>query len=120
MERNQRWQDWVILVVGVWLFFAPFFIAYASANDAAAWNSYVIGALAAIFAASALWSPASKSEEWVNLVLGLWAIVAPFVFAFYATEPVAAWNMVVAGVLIAGDGIWALTARPSGGARVQH
>ena len=120
MERNQRWQDWVVLVLGVWLFFSPFFMAYASATGAAAWNSYVAGALAAIFAASALWSPTSKAEEWVNLVLGAWMVVAPFVFGFYASEAVAAWNLAVVGVLIAADAIWALAARPSPGAHVPH
>ena len=80
VERNQRWQDWGVLVLGGWPIFGPFFMAYASATGAAAWNSYIAGALAAIFAASALWSPTSKVEEWVNLVLGAWMVVAPFVY----------------------------------------
>jgi len=120
MERNQRWQDWFVLALGVWLFFSPFFMAYASLTGAAAWSSYVVGALVAIVAASALWSPASKAEEWVNLVLGLWLLMAPFIFGFYASEAAAAWNLTVVGILIAGDTIWALAARPTPGAHAPH
>ena len=52
--------------------------------------------------------------------LGAWMVVAPFVFGFYASEAVAAWNLAVVGVLIAADAIWALAARPSPGAHVPH
>lgn len=120
MDTKQRWQDWVILVLGVWLFFAPFFMAYGSTTGPAAWDSYVAGAIAALFAASALWSPASKAEEWVNLVLGLWLLAAPFALSFYGNETTAAWNHIVLGVLIAGDALWALVERPSGGAPAHH
>jgi len=120
MESKQRWQDWVILVLGVWLFFAPFFMAYGSLSGAAAWDSYAAGAIATLFAASALWSPASKVEEWVNLVLGLWLVIAPFLIGFYASEATATWNHIILGVLIGGDAIWALASKPSSGAHVHH
>jgi hypothetical protein len=120
MKSNQRWQDWVILALGVWLFFAPFFMSYGSTTGAAAWSSYVVGAAVAVFATSALWTPASQSEAWVNLVLGLWLVIAPFVLGFYAGEAVAAWNHIVVGILIAGDAIWAMAARPVSGGHVHH
>ena len=119
MKSNQRWQDWVILTLGVWLFFAPFFMGYGSITGVAAWDSYLIGGAAAVFAVSALWSP-EKWEEWVNMALGLWLVIAPFVLGFYASEAVAAWSHIVAGILIAGDAVWALAARPSSGAHVHH
>jgi len=120
MKSNQRWQDWVILTLGVWLFFAPFFMSYGSITGAAAWSSYVAGTVAAVFAASALWTPASQSEEWVNLALGLWLVIAPFVLGFYGSEAVAAWNHVVAGIVITGGAIWAMAARPVSGGHVRH
>lgn len=120
MKSNQRWQDWVILTLGVWLFFAPFFISYGSTTGAAAWSSYVIGAVAAVVATSALWTPASQQEEWVNLVLGLWLVIAPFALGFHASEAVAAWNHIVVGILIAGDAIWAMAAKPSSGTPVHR
>jgi len=120
MELNQRWQDWATLVLGVWLFFAPFFMGYTSATDAAAWNSYVVGGLAAIFAASAMMRSGSRGEEWLNLLLGLWALAAPFVYAFIASEAAAAWNLFVIGFLIAGDALWALAAPSGTGTQVHH
>ena len=120
MNSDQRWQDWVILTLGVWLFFAPFFMSYGSITGAAAWSSYVAGTVAAVFAASALWTPASQSEAWVNLVLGLWLVIAPFVLDFYGSEAVAAWNHVVLGIVITGGAIWAMAARPVSGGHVHH
>ena len=39
--KMQRWQDWVMLIFGVWVFVAPFWMpAFASRADAAAWSSY--------------------------------------------------------------------------------
>lgn len=120
MESKQRWQDWAALVLGVWLFFAPFFMLYGPLTGPAAWNSYIVGAAVAIFAAWALQSP-GKWEEWVNLALGLWLIAAPFALGFYAGLEAAAWSQIIIGVLLAADAIWALAARPSrGGAPAPH
>ena len=107
--QTKRWQDWVMLILGVWLFVSPFWMpAYASTTSVAAWNSYILGVLVVIFAWSAIARP-QPWEEWVNLVLGIWLIIAPFVLAFYRGEPGAAWNQVVLGILIGADAIWALT-----------
>ena len=110
--KAKRWQDWAMLVFGVWLFFSPFFLTYGSLTGIAAWNSYILGAAVAVFAVWALADP-QKWEEWVNIVLAVWLILAPFVLSFYQTEAVAAWNQVILGVLIGGDAIWALAQRPT-------
>ena len=120
MQSKQRWQDWVILALGAWLFLAPFFVGYTSLSGPAAWNSYVLGAVVAVFAVAALWRPESPSEEWVNLVLGLWLVIAPFALGFFATETIAAWNQVVVGVLVAGDSIWAIVAQSKTSESVPH
>jgi len=110
MKSKQRWQDWVILAIGVWLLLAPLALSYGSVGGAA-WNSYVVGAVVAVFASAALLWPESPSEEWVNLVLGAWLVIAPFVLGFYASAALAAWTQVVAGLLIAGEAIWAMASR---------
>ncbi len=105
---NKRWQDWVMLIFGVWLFLAPFWMpAYESSTSVAAWNSYVLGVLVVAFAWAALARP-QKWQEWVNLVLGVWLIIAPFVLRFWGTEQGAAWNQIVLGILIGADAIWML------------
>jgi hypothetical protein len=112
--KTQRWQDWLMLLFGVWLFVSPFWMpAYASTAGVAAWNSYVLGVLTVIFAWVALAS-GRIWEEWVNLALGIWLIIAPFVLRFYGTETGAAWNQIILGILIGADAIWVLGARPTG------
>jgi len=101
-----------MLAFAAWLFFSPHILNYTSATNVAAWNSYALGAAVAVFAIWALAYP-QKWEEWVNIVLALWLIVAPFVLSFYQTEAVAAWNQVVLGLLVGGDAIWALAQRPT-------
>ncbi len=110
--KSQRWQDWAMLVFGVWLFVSPFWMAgYASTGSVAAWNSYVLGVLVFGFGWAAL-ATARRWEEWVQLVLGVWLVIAPFVLAFWGNEHGAAWNQIVLGVLIGLDAIWALNAPP--------
>ncbi len=109
---EKRWQDWAMLVFGLWLFFAPYFLIYHPPSGVAAWNSSVLGAAVTVFAISALVVP-EKWEEWVNLALGLWLIAAPFALQFYQTEAVATWNQIILGVLIDGGAIWVLAQRPT-------
>lgn len=114
MRRDGRWQDWAILVLGMWLILSPFFFGYVSVS-AAAWNAFAAGAAIALLAASALWAPSfGLDEEWANLALGLWLVAAPFVLGFYAAEPLAAWNQTVVGLLVVADEIWAVAVRPLG------
>lgn len=100
-----RWQDWFNLVLGVWLIVAPFIGIGASNSDVAAGNSYVLGAAVAIFAIVALAS-GRVWEEWVNLVLAAWLIIAPFVLGF-SDQTGAMWNHVIVGLLIGADALWA-------------
>jgi len=106
MEKT-HWEDWAILALGVWLALSPLFMPYGSLTDAAAWNSYIVGGAAAIFAVSTITS-IEKWADWVNLLLGVWLVGAPFALGFYAAQEVAAWNHIVVGILIAASAIWAL------------
>ncbi len=117
MNQKQRWQDWVMLALAVWLFFSPFFLGYLSTTGMGAGDSYVLGVLVAIFSIAALAHPQSW-EEWVNVVLGIWLIIAPFVLQF-RTDNVATGNHIVLGILIAADALWALAQRPAGTRQMQ-
>ncbi len=103
------WQDWVNLILGVWLIVAPW-VGVGPANGFVAWNSYIPGVIVAVFALVALARP-QKWEEWINLIVGVYLIVSPFVFG-YTGFVQAAWNHVIVGLLIAGDAIWAASVRP--------
>ena len=93
-----RWQDWINLIFGAWLFFSPWLLKYTTLG-AASWNSFVFGVAIVVFAVWALFAPEAW-EEWTNLILGLWLIIAPWALGF-STHALATWNLVVVGVVVA-------------------
>jgi hypothetical protein len=107
MDTGRRWQDWVNLILGVWLFFSPFVLIYSTGVDgAAAWNSYIIGIGVVVFAVSALARPA-QWEEWINFAFGVWLLISPWVLLF-SDDQAATWNHVVIGLLVGADALWAM------------
>jgi len=109
METKQRWQDWVNLVLGMWLFITPF-IGMEMVSSTAAWNGYIFGVIVVALSIWALVQPRAW-EEWINLVIGVWLILAPFILGF-TTETTAMWNHILMGVVIGVDALWAALANP--------
>ncbi len=111
--KTVRWQNRILLVLGIWLICSPFVLGYASLDDVAAWNAVLPGVAVAVFAVQALGNP-EKWEQWMNvvLVLGLWLVIAPLVLRYYKTEVTASWNEIILGVLVGVDAVWALLKPP--------
>jgi hypothetical protein len=108
VDKGQRWQDRVNLILGVWLFFSPFLLAYdASFRAPSSWNAYLVGIGVVVFATEAL-GRFRLWREWINFGLGAWLLVAPWVLAF--DEPAAVWNQLIIGVLVAANALWAMRA----------
>lgn len=104
--KRQRWQDWVMLALGAWLFVSPWLLGYSSFSAREAWDAYIMGALVFVFAWAALSQPAMW-PEWVNLALGIWVIISPYVLGF-SHLPKATDNSLAVGILIALDALWAM------------
>lgn len=104
--RKGLWQDWVNLVLGVWLFIAPFF-GIGALNESAVWNSYVAGIAIVVFAWASLARP-QRWKEWINLLIGVWLIIAPFALG-YTDQPAAMWNHIIVGLLVGADALWAMS-----------
>lgn len=87
----------VNLVLGLWLIVAPFVLAF---TGAAFINDMLCGIAIAILAGMRVRHPtlATKPASWVNLAIGAWLIVAPFVLN-YLSGP-AAWNDIIVGILV--------------------
>jgi hypothetical protein len=49
------WEDWVSLIVGVWLFISPWVLGFADVSEAAA-NFYIVGVLFVILEAWGVWA----------------------------------------------------------------
>jgi SPW repeat len=108
-SRNYRWQDWVNVVLAVWLFMSPWVLRFAQtapagangsavAVDHAAWNTWVLAVIVFLVALSALGSIQVWQEYW-NLALGAWIFVAPWALGFVGLAR-ASWDHWIVGALI--------------------
>ncbi len=90
---------WVVGLVGLLFVVAPYVLGY-TANTNALWTSLVLGALAAIAAGyKAIVKDAANWEYWAAGIVGVAAIVAPFVLGFTALT-VALWTSLVIGAAL--------------------
>ena len=84
---SKRWrrvlphgQDGLNLLLGRWLFAAPWVPRYEHA-ELAAWHSRGLGLLIAV---GALWALVRFApwEEWINAAFGVWLIIAPWLLVW--------------------------------------
>jgi hypothetical protein len=72
----RHWEDWVNLVLGLWLFVSPWVLRYRETT--AAPNAFVVGFLLMATAVIAL-AAFLVWEEWFSVVLGVWLVVSPWI-----------------------------------------
>jgi len=104
------WPNWLNLILAVWLFISPWILPVAAAGPWA-WDAWIVGIIVAVLSIAAL-SQMAQWEDWINLLLGVWLFVSPWIFG-YATTPPAAWNSWIVGVLFFLIGIWGVVAARS-------
>jgi|SRR5579871_3966374 uncharacterized membrane protein HdeD (DUF308 family) len=90
--------DIVSLLLGVWLFLSPWILGFAS-ETAAGWNAWLSGIVVAGLAIAAL-AAFAEWVEWINLAIGIWVVVSPWLVGFSANTT-AAWVHYVVGVVVA-------------------
>jgi hypothetical protein len=101
----RRWQDWASFALGLWLAVSPWLADYA-AHDVATANAAICG-LALALSSHIGFSCDHLSCEWLDLGLGLWLVVAPFVLGFDG-HSVATVNSVAVGLFACLLSAWAL------------
>jgi hypothetical protein len=89
------------LIAGMWLILSPFLLGYSAGATA---NSVIIGIAVAILAIIRLAMTRDAWTGWLVAAIGLWLIIAPFIFGF--TEPAVLWNEIIVGIIIAGLSLW--------------
>jgi len=110
--KKQHWQDWVNLLLGIGVLFSPWTIGHDA--DGAVRSSYsIVGVAVTIFAIDALIPFRPWEDEWVNLVLGAWLLVSPWLLGFSAVTALR-WNAVLIGALIIVCAGWALSEEQRG------
>jgi SPW repeat len=108
---TRSWIDGTNLLLGAVLFCIPWMIA--PHTQAVEWNAWTVGGLVAFNAGCALAGFAAW-EEWTNLILGLWALISPWMFGFQANVG-ATWTYVILGgvvAILAGVQLWLANQRP--------
>ena len=126
IRQTVQWTSGINIVAGLWLIIAPFALGYVDIR-AALWNDIVVGIIVAAFAVARVARPLmNPSLSWINAVLGLWLIAAPFALGYgraveaealaaegaLGTAQTAMWNDIIVGVIILVLGAWsALSAR---------
>ncbi len=106
---SKRWQDQLMVVIGVWLFVSPWVLGYPS-DSPPALNAYIAGAIIALLAAFDL----VKTYVWavlLNIVAGVWVAVSPWLVGV-VRDPAMTWSLVIAGVATIVLGVWELRSDP--------
>ena len=102
---KEQWQDIVSLLLALWLLASPWILQFQGTIPAM-WNSVILGAIIAVASGAAL-VRFHEWEEWVDMIMELWLIVAPWVLG-YSTMMAAAWNHVLVGLVTIGMAAWAI------------
>lgn len=99
MEKA-KWENFINAILGVWLFVSPWVLLSAaeSVSSSVSWNYWVVGAIVAGTAIIALLN-LRPWEEILNLILGVWLILSPWVMG-YNTESALLWNSVISGLAV--------------------
>jgi len=110
--------DWLNLALAVWLFISPWVLNFGGVVTGAgipgstvamvpAWNAWILGVIVFLIALSAVRQHRS-TPEWVNVLLGAWIIIAPWILGFSGL-PTAAWDHWATGAAITILGIWGVS-----------
>jgi len=84
--------------VAVLLFISPFVFAYAT-GTASSIDDYIVAIVVFVLAGIRYFMPRQNVwASWVNLVLGIWLVISPFVFLY--TNLAAIWMSIIAGLVI--------------------
>jgi hypothetical protein len=106
----------VTLLAGVWLILSPSALGYGEPDRlfGGVWNETVVGIAIAVVALVRILSPASSAPlSAVNVALGGWLIIAPFILDYGPAMSDARWNDIIVGavtVVFAGAS-WAVGSR---------
>lgn len=110
--KTRHWQDAAVFVIGLWIFVSPWVFGNALVAQApeqalaGAWSLW-IGGIAVLLVAGMALGAFRVWQEWANLGLGIWLLVAPWILEFgSAVGP--AWNTAVSGLAVLAFAGWTL------------
>jgi hypothetical protein len=105
MEQWRNQTNIINALFATLLFLSPWLLAYS--GETAAWNAWICGAVLGVMAARAVVAFA-EWEEWIELVVGCWVLVAPWVLKFPADSASTKVHVLVGSIvtLLAAVELW--------------
>jgi len=100
----RNWQDWISLLLGVWLFLSPWQLLYVDISQVASEAAWVIGAVLFVVGLLSRFT-FHVAEEVIGLIFGLCLIISPWVLG-YVNVTTAAGNAVIVGALVSLLSLW--------------
>jgi hypothetical protein len=99
------------IIAGLWLIITPFWMGYFT-TPAPFWNTFLVGIAVTVLSLIRASYPAQNvGLSWINLVLGLWLIVSPFLLP-YQNLAVPMRNDLIVGILVGLLSLWSALATP--------
>jgi hypothetical protein len=107
---NAKLCDVANLVLGAILFVSPWIFGFDAGKPSQ--NGMIVGIIMAVLAIAAL-AAFAVWEEWLNLVVGLWAVISPWVLGFQGTTAMTVHVLIgLAVAVLAAVEIWMTTQHP--------
>lgn len=92
----KQWEDWCSWLLGIWLCISPWALHFSL--EPTATQATVISGLLIILAEVVTLSIFYAWEEWINVMLGVWLIICPWILGISISA--ARTNFVVVGLLV--------------------
>jgi hypothetical protein len=96
LSLPKQWEDWANWAFGIWLCISPWALEF-DLEPVPTRNAVIVGFLI-ILAEVVTLSVFRPWEEWINVALGAWLVISPWVLGI--AVPAATANFVVVGALI--------------------
>ena len=112
MEKwaNEKLCDVANLILGAILFLSPWIFGFDAGR--ASENANIAGIVIAVLAIAAL-AAFAVWEEWLNLIVGLWTLVSPWILGFQGTTAMTVHVVIGAAVaILAAIELWITSHNP--------
>jgi hypothetical protein len=87
------------VLAGIWLIISPFIIGYGALTGATT-NDVILGIVIGILAAIRFFGAYEAAFiSWINVILGIWVLISPWVIG-YSTHTGALANNIVMGIIV--------------------
>lgn len=107
------WRNIVNGVIGIWFIISPYVLGYTG-DAGRTWTSIIGGIILLVLAGSAAFNGRVRQQSWIQYVdglVGIWFIIAPWVLLF-TTKRADFWTSLVLGIIALILSAWSLDALP--------